>query len=179
MRYLLPVFRAVPNRLSGTNAFVALGLLLLLGACSKDNPAPTPIPASSWQVDGQQQQSDSVAVQVNGATASTNPNTIEIKIWQTFKAPTSIRSAVVVHMYVPNAVGTYSLAGKDTKASAGYSDYVTAGSGSNLYLSTSGSITISSLTSTSIAGTFSFTGAEMFNDQHTKRISNGQFNKTF
>ena len=82
-------------------------------------------------------------------------------------------------MYVPNAVGTYSLAGKDTKASASYADYVTAGSGSNLYLSTSGSITISSLTSTSTAGTFSFTGAEMFNDQHTKRISNGQFNKTF
>jgi|GEM_PF-6834585 len=163
------------KQLLRTSPFGALGLLVLLAACSKDKPAPTP--AGSWQVDGQPQQSDRVSITLG--TPALNPDVVTIAIWQNFNTTTSTGSAVVLTMNVPQRPGTYSLAGTRAPASAAYSDYSSAGSGNGLYPAVSGSIAISTLTSNSISGTFTFTGAELFNSQHTKQITNGQFNTSF
>ncbi|MBJ6146362.1 hypothetical protein [Hymenobacter sp. BT559] len=158
-------------------AAATLGTLLLATACSKDKA--TPAPASSWQVEGQAQQSDKVVVEMG--TPALNPNMLTVSIWQNSSTASANSSAVVLTLFVPNRVGTYSLGGTGTttKASASYADYLSPGSGSNLYAATGGSITISSLTSNSVAGTFAFTGAELFNTSHTKQIIGGQFNSTF
>ncbi|MFD1873741.1 hypothetical protein [Hymenobacter bucti] len=164
----------MPTLLQRARTLTTLGALLL-AACSKDNAVPTP--PSSWQVDGQVLQSEKVTVEVG--TPTYNANTITISIWQDISTATSTGSAVALTLRVPNRVGTYSLPSTNTNISAGYSDYVSPGQGSNLYEAVSGSITISALTSNSVAGTFSFVGAELFNKQHTKRITDGQFSKSF
>ena len=156
-------------------AAATLGTLLLATACSKDKA--TPAPASSWQVERQAQQSDKVVVEMG--TPALNPNMLTVSIWQNSSTASANSSAVVLTLFVPNRVGTYSLGGTTTKASASYADYLSPGSGSNLYAATSGSITISSLTSNSVAGTFAFTGAELFNTSHTKQIIGGQFTSPF
>lgn len=165
----------MPTLLQRAHTLTVLGALLLLAACSKDKSTPTPV--SSWQVDGQLLQAEKITVEVG--TPTYNANTITISIWQDISTATSTGSAVALTLRVPNRVGTYSLPGTNTDVNAGYSDYVTPGQGSNLYEATSGSITISALTSNSVAGTFSFVGAELFNKQHTKRITDGQFSKSF
>ena len=163
----------MPSQLRRVRPFGALGLLLLLAACAKDKSAPAP--ASSWQVDGQAQQSETVVVTLG--TPALNRDMVTIEIWQTFTTATSNGSAVVLTMQVPQRPGTYSLAGASTNASAAYSGYSSTGQGTGLYPATSGTVTISALTSTFIAGTFSFTGAELFKAQHTIQIANGQFSK--
>ena len=164
-----------PTFLQRARALTTLGALLLLAACSKDKPAPTP--ASNWQVDGQPLQSEKITVEVG--TPTYNANTITISIWQDISTATSTGSAVALTLRVPNRVGSYSLPGTSTDVDAGYADYVTPGQGSNLYEATSGTITISALTSNFVAGTFFFTGAELFNAKHTKLITGGQFSKSF
>jgi hypothetical protein len=148
---------------------------VLLAACSKDKTTPTP--AGSWQVDGQPQQSERVSITLG--TPALNSGIVTIAIWQNFNTTASTGSAVVLTMNVPQRTGTYSLAGTSTSTSAAYSAYSSAGQGTGLYTATSGSVTISTLTSNSISGTFTFTGTELFNSQHTKQITNGQFNTSF
>ncbi|NML65822.1 hypothetical protein HHL22_11465 [Hymenobacter sp. RP-2-7] len=149
--------------------------MLLATACSKDKA--TPAPANSWQVDGQAQQAAKVTVEVG--TPAMNAGMLTIHIWQDISNANSTGSAVAVYLFVPNRVGTYSLTAASTSASAGYSDYVSPGAGSNLYEATSGSVTITALTSNSVTGTFTFTAAEVFTPQHTRQITNGQFSTTF
>jgi hypothetical protein len=73
-----------------------------------------------------------------------------------------------VNLGMPKRVGTFPLS-KSSEAWAGFS-------GGTVYLATSGSITVTRLTATTIAGTYSFVGTSIRNAADTKAITNGIFN---
>ena len=69
---------------------------------------------------------------------------------------------------MPKRIGTYALSNNNGTASASYGDT------GALCLDTTGTITVSNVTATSITGTFSFTGANPFSSaNNTKTITNG------
>jgi len=68
---------------------------------------------------------------------------------------------------MPKRIGTYALSNNNGTASASYGD------NGALYLDTTGNITVSNVTATSITGTCSFTGANPFSSaNNTKTITN-------
>ena len=143
----------------------ALATLTSLAACSKDDPKPAANPMGmSWTVDG------------NNVTATTtNKDASGTEILIAGIAGTQTNSSAIL-LNVPKVVGTYTItSGSDTGAA--YQTIM--GTTDATYNAESGTITVTSLTATNIAGTFTFTGEGEDSSGATKpakTISNGKFN---
>ncbi|GAB3722520.1 hypothetical protein GCM10027594_03280 [Hymenobacter agri] len=137
--------------------------LVSLAACSKKNDA-TPTPAAdtmgmSWTVDG------------NNVTASTAVSQAVSGNLVTLAGSTGNTGGIFLD--VPKTAGTYTIT-SSSDASASY--VVTPSSGSSqFYDATSGTIVVSTVSATSISGTFTFTGT-VSGGTATKAITNGKFN---
>ena len=142
---------------------VTLLALILLAACSKKDET-TPTPGISWTVDG----SD---IKVGAIATPVSATIIQLTGYRSVTTSTSTSNTATISLIMPKSIGTYTLSNNKGAASASYGDSGT------LYLDTTGTITVSSLTATSITGTFSFSGANPFSTPNsTKSITNGQFN---
>jgi len=137
-----------------------LPAIIFLAACSKkDNP--TPNPGISWTVDGSDMKVSAIATPVPATI-------IQLTGYRSVTTSTSTTSAATISLTMPKRIGTYALSNNNGTASASYGD-----SGA-LYLDTTGTITVSNVTATSITSTFSFTGANPFSSaNNTKTITNG------
>lgn len=137
--------------------------IIFLAACSKKD-SPTPTPGISWTVDGSDMKVGAVTTPVSGTV-------IQLTGYRSTTTSTSSTSAATISLTMPKKVGTYAMSNNNGTASASYGD------NGALYLDTTGTITVSNLTATSITGTFSFSGANPFSSPNsTKIITNGQFN---
>lgn len=146
----------------------ALLAITFLAACSKKDDA-TPAPGISCTVDGS-------SLNVSGVSADVSASTIiQLTGYRSFTTPTSTGSSAVIFLAMPKKVGTYALRNNNGAASAAYAD----NNNGQLYLDTTGTITVASLTATTITGTFSFMGANPFKTADIKTITNGQFNVSF
>lgn len=142
---------------------VTLLAIIFLAACSKKDD-PTPTPGISWTVDGSDMKVGAVTTPVSGTV-------IQLTGYRSTTTSTSSTSAAIIFLTMPKKVGTYALSNNNGTASASYGD------NGVLYLDTTGTITVSNLTATSITGTFAFTGASSSSSPNsTKTITNGQFN---
>lgn len=132
-----------------------------LAACSKKDdatPTPTATEGMSWTVDGND---------ITTATAVSQTTGTDVML----AGSTSSSGGVFLDM--PKTVGTYTLS-STSAASASY--VVTPAQGSSqFYDATSGSIVVSTVTSTAISGTFTFT-SKLSGGTATKILTNGKFN---
>jgi hypothetical protein len=151
------------------------GLLLLaiLGACAgskKEDVAPTVPPGLSWTVDGR-------AVSTTSYQLQTSSNTYDLSGTLNQGSNTSSRvflaipKSVGTHTFGPNspALGIYSTSGANV---AVYYAGVTASGGT---VTGAGTIVVTSLTSNSLVGTYTFTGIDASSGL-SKSVSNGTFN---
>jgi len=139
-----------------------------LAACSKKKDDPEPGMYTSWTVDGRNETATGFTAALIGTdviasgTYRTAPN----------DNPTGI------YLAIPNAVGTYPL----TSSSYQVISYIVPNGPdlSRRYDGTSGSVVVTSVvkkgTSTTIVGTFSFTGSD---GTTSKTVTNGKFSFTF
>lgn len=138
----------------------SLLLMTLLAGCARHDPAPAEPQVLTWTVDGQAMTTLSAQQIPHGPTGST----LEVN-----GAGAAAQGGYSVTLYLPKRVGTYALTPTNADVYAAYS-------GDGLYRSTSGSITVSSLTATAIKGTFFFTGTRDFGPvPQTKTITKGTF----
>jgi hypothetical protein len=172
--YSMHLFTTYPVRL------VALASLVVLGACSKKNDTPTPTPVAttnsiSWTVDGKDYTGTAAQTITDGKLLLTGG----------LSGP-NIGDTYGIILNVPAATGTYDLASSNgtTVYMATYQTYLSkvaaAYTASNFSGAGSGTVTITSLTTTEVVGTFSFTGNSNFlpiNTTHgtNKTITNGKF----
>lgn len=150
-------------------ATAPLWALLALTACSKRNDAiPQPPVVASWMIDGQERTSIL-------ARAETSFDKVDVYIYQNFMGPNSNGTQVAVSLFLPKKTGTYAI-GPNSQARANFIDLDTStGVNKESYTAEAGSITISTLTATSAAGTFTLTGKGYLNKQLTKTVTNGKF----
>lgn len=153
---------------SATLAFAAA--LLAITACSKDDDGyPAPAVVASWMFDGQNRTSTS-------AWGETSADKVAVYISQEFATPNSKGSSVTVTLFIPKRVGTYTIS-PNSAASANFADLNTStGLNNDAYSADAGSITISTLTTTAVSGTFTLTGKSYKNTQSTKSLTAGKFN---
>ena len=159
----------MPNLFHHNAVFVAVWVLLALSACSKhDDASPEPPVVASWVIDGQERTSVL-------ARAEVNVDKVAVYIYQNFASSSSKGSAVTVTLFVPNRVGTYTIA-PNSQVSASFMDFDTStGNSQDSYSADAGTITISALTATTISGTFNLTGKGYLNKQVTKSLTSGKF----
>jgi hypothetical protein len=147
----------------------ALASLVVLGACSKkseDTPTPAATYSASWTADG------------TNYTATTSTTNVSNNILQVALVQGTTNNTNFASLTVPAATGTYTLSNNNTYA-AGYT--VTAGGTTTSYgagsgFGGSGTITITTFSTTEVIGTFSFVGANASNPGGpSKTITNGKF----
>ena len=152
-------------RLTSLRAAAALLALSSLVACSKksDDPAVPVTPVGmSWTADGA------------AVTAASTQKSVSSTRYTFTGSFASAAGSSSVQLQMPNAAGTYLIAAGGN-ASALYSASV--GTTATLYASTSGTITVTSVTATNVTGTFDFVGRDAFGGTtNTKTVSNGKFN---
>ncbi|SDX79393.1 hypothetical protein [Hymenobacter psychrophilus] len=150
-------------------ATAPLCALLALTACSKRNDAIPQQPVlASWTMDGQERTS-------TNTRAETSFDKVDVYIYQNFMTPNSNGTEVTVSLYIPKQIGTYTI-GPNSQARANFIDLDTStGVNKESYTAEAGSITISTLTATSVSGTFTLTGTGYLNKQLTKSLTNGKF----
>lgn len=146
--------------------------LLALTACSKNNdPYPQPPVVASWTIDGQEHTSIS-------ARAETSFDKVNVYIYQNFAGPNSSGTQVAVSLSLPKSTGTYTI-GTNSQVQASFTDLGTStGPNGEPYTAEAGSISISTLTATSVSGTFTLMGKGYLNKQLTKTVTNGKFTAT-
>ncbi|NVO33171.1 hypothetical protein [Hymenobacter lapidiphilus] len=146
-----------------------LCVLLALTACSKRNDAyPQPAVVASWTIDGQERTSIL-------ARAETNFDKVNVYIYQNTMGPNSSGTQVAVSLSMPKSIGTHAI-GTNSQAQATFIDLGTStGPNGEPYTAESSSVTISTLTATSVSGTFTLTGRGYLNKQLTKTVTNGKF----
>ncbi|MDO7875619.1 hypothetical protein Q5H93_12820 [Hymenobacter sp. ASUV-10] len=159
----------------------ALGLLLTLAACSsdkKDDPAPatpaTPAAGLRWTEGGTTYTATQPLFYVVATT-----NMVSISGSHTASGVT--RS---IGINVPQAVGTYSLNAPASGTAINMGMYTVVGNGTTgIYAASgpsqgSGTVTITSISPTSVVGTFSLRADDRGTPVTSKTISEGQFNLT-
>ena len=151
-----------------STALVAVALLVSISACKKSEDST---PAADIAA-GMRATVGGAAWTANSAFFSdTSSNGLEIYGF-TGLGP-SLKGFTLV---CPKQAGTYSLI-NDTTATAPRSGVYF--EGNSLWISNSGTLTITSLSSTNVKGTFSFTGSGFLGGATgTKAITNGSFNIT-
>ena len=149
---------------------LALASLLLLGACSKKSDDPTSTPAATtyattWTADGK----NYTATTSNGAVTN---NMLIIGAGQVVSSSESYS----LTLSVPASVGT-AVIGTSGPYSAGYGTIIGGTTTSYIAASSlgSGTVTVTTLSSTEIIGTFSFTAVSTTKATSTKTVSNGKF----
>lgn len=148
--------------------------LTSLAACSskKDDPAAAPAttPAGvTWTVDGNN---------VTATNIQKGPSGSNFEFAGSYT--TSSTNSSGVDITLPKVVGTYAVPGTGTNAIIAAYVAITPTTTPAIYLGTSGTVTVTSVTATNIIGTFSFTGTSTFGGTSTtKSITNGQFNVAF
>ena len=151
---------------------VALASMVLLGACSKksDDPAITPTAttyATTWTADGK----NYTATTSNGAV---NNNMLIIGATQAV----STSELYQVTLSVPAATGTYTLGSTSAGTSTlGYATTIAGTSTGYIAASSigSGTVVVTTLSSTEIIGTFTFTGVATTAAGTMKAVTNGKF----
>ncbi|RFP67039.1 hypothetical protein D0N36_00710 [Hymenobacter lapidiphilus] len=149
-----------------------LCVLLALTACSKRTDAyPQPAVVARWTIDGQERTSIL-------ARAETNFDKVNVYIYQNSMGPNSSGTQVAVSLSLPKSIGTYAI-GTNSQTQATFIDLGTStGPNGEPYTAETGSVTISTLTATSVSGTFTLTGRGYLNKQLTKTVTNGKFTAT-
>lgn len=144
-----------------------LALAALAACSSKDDAAPTvilPPTGVSWTVDG-------TGEKASAGQNSVSANTLEF----TTAYSVTATSGGSISIIVPAVIGTYgvSIASNTTQAIYQYK-----GTGSaQVYLGTSGTITVTNVTATKASGTFSFMARNAASSTAPLRsITNGVFN---
>ena len=147
-----------------------LASMVLLGACSKksDDPGTTPTAttyATTWTA-------DSKNYTATVSTGAVNNNTLIIGATQAVSSSESYQ----VTLNVPAATGTYTI-GSASTATVGYATTVAGTSTGYIAASGfgSGTVTVTTLSSTEIIGTFTFTGMATNAAGATKAVTNGKF----
>ncbi|MFD2787665.1 DUF6252 family protein [Hymenobacter rubripertinctus] len=160
---------AMPTSFHRCTIFAPIGVLLALTACSKHNDAsPEPPVVASWIIDGQERTSILARAEVSN-------DEVDVYIYQNFAGPSSKGSTVTVTLFAPKRVGTYVI-GPSSQARASFTHLDTStGNNRDSYSAEGGSITISTLTATTISGTFNLTGKGYLNKQSTKSLTGGKF----
>lgn len=160
----------------------ALGLLLTLAACSsddqKDDPTPTtpatPAAGLRWTEGGTTYTATQPLFYLVATTSM-------VSISGSHTASGLTRS---IGINVPQAVGTYSLSAPASGTTINLGMYTIAGNGtSGIYAASgpsqgSGTVTITSISPTSVVGTFSFRAEDRGTPVTSKTITEGQFNLT-
>ena len=149
-----------------TLAFAAS--LLALTACSKDDDssAPTQPGVASWILEGQKLTSST-------GYGDINFDRLDIYIYQEVTISNSKGVGLNLELHVPMKVGTYTI-GSNSIANARFADpntYI----GIDPYSADAGYVTVSTLTASTVSGTFAFTGKSLRNNQLTKRVTDGKF----
>ena len=151
-----------------TTALVAVAMIITISSCKKsDETTSTPAPAAgmtatvagaSWTASSTIFSDTANTLQITGISGTTQINSKSISL------------------ICPKAIGSYTLSGTTFDKGANYTEGATAYS-TILSSIGSGTINITSLSSTNVKGTFSFTGTE-FGGTASKTITNGSFNIT-
>jgi hypothetical protein len=168
LAFLYP-FSCMSFRLPSLRSAACLLALTALAACSKSNPAP--FTDMAWTVDGNNVTATSTRKEITG-------NTVEIVGSYT----TSRTASTGVDIKgLPLAVGTYSIiapTGGANELFAAYVDVNLSSTTSNGYFSTGGTVTVSSVSSSNITGTFSYVAEDVSSGSTAapKTITNGKFN---
>ena len=135
--------------------------LTALAACSKKEDAG-PAPGISWTLNGSDER-------VSAVSSPVSATSVELIGYRLTSTATSSSTTAVIFLTMPKKIGTYTLKNNNGAATAEY------GGDEQLYLDTTGTITVTDLTATTITGTFSFTGADTLSPGSTRTITNGQF----
>ncbi|OWP64937.1 hypothetical protein CDA63_00850 [Hymenobacter amundsenii] len=126
---------------------------------------------ASWVIDGQERTSILTRAEVSN-------DKVDVYIYQNFAGPSAKGSTVTVTLFIPKRAGTYAI-GPNSLASGSFIDLDTStGNNKDGYAADTGSITISTLTATTVSGTFNLTGKGYINKQSTKSLTNGKFTAT-
>lgn len=147
---------------------LGFALVMLVGACSKNNDAPAATTAFSWTADNTNYTSTTATATIQGATMMLDAT-----------APSGSSSAGV-SLSVPAAVGTYSTVGASPAVNYSMFYFISAGTASVLYMASNGgsigegTVTVTTFSATTISGTFSFTGATLTGGL-SKAVTNGKF----
>lgn len=144
--------------------------MLLAGACKKHNEEPTPAVTTgfSWTADNINYTSTSAAVTDDG---------FMMTLAGTY---TATGGSNVIRLSVPLATGTYNTAATTYSAYYYMAYLIYTGSTSSAYVASNaagtaaGTVTVTTLSATDVAGTFSFTG-EVISGTATKTVTNGRF----
>jgi hypothetical protein len=154
-QFLRPMISTFPSLRVAASLLVLTSLI----ACSKKDAEPEYF-GTSWTADGQETKT--------GGNTQVNAADIYISVNQAGVGSTTTPG---LYLIIPKRVGTYDLAVSSNGAQASYT------TDKQLYISTSGTITVTTLTATALKGTFNFTGTEKFSTPSTtKTITNGKFN---
>lgn len=142
--------------------------LLAVTACSKKNQ-PEPTVSASWVIDGKERTAINVLAEDNGFGG------IDLHIYQRISTPSVRGSMVTVTLYLPKKVGTYTI-GSSPDVRGHFIDLdANDGPSKGSYTADAGSITISTLTATTMSGTFTLSGKGFNNDKLRCSITNGKF----
>ncbi|OUJ74251.1 hypothetical protein [Hymenobacter crusticola] len=149
------------SSLFSMRAAASLLVLTSLIACSKKDAEPEYV-GTSWTADGKE-------TKIPGGSTQVNASTIDLSINQAGVGNGPVSDGL--YLVIPKSVGTYDLATSRNGAQASYAS-------DKLYTATSGTITVTTLTATTLKGTFTFTGTDKFSTPSTtKTITNGKFNR--
>lgn len=115
---------------------------------------------TSWTADGKETKT--------GGSTQVNASDIYLSVNQAGVGSTLTDG---LYLVIPKRVGTYDLAMSSNSAQASYA------TDKQLFLATSGTIMVTTLTATALKGTFTFTGTDKLSTPSTtKNITNGKFN---
>jgi hypothetical protein len=137
-----------------------LAALLTLSACSKNNEASPGGAGMSWKMDGRSESASSTAAEANG-------NQVLIVGASSGTATTSGPPSRGMAIILPNQVGTYSMDEVEAMYFAANGDE---------YDAETGTLEVTKATSSTIAGTFSFS---MEGSNSTHSVSSGKFNISY
>ncbi|RZK14708.1 MAG: hypothetical protein EOO56_24370 [Hymenobacter sp.] len=145
--------------------------LVVLGACAQKKDDATPVVATtgfSWTADNTNYTSTT-------ATATIQGNNINLDGTMISGGDTN-----GITLSVPAAVGTYNTAGASTAVNYSMFYAIMSNNTPTLYMASnggnigSGTVTITTLSATTVVGTFSFTG-QTISGPATKTVTNGKF----
>jgi len=150
----------------------AMACVVLLGACAKKNDPSTPATTAdmTWTADNTNYSSTFATVTVQGTDmVITGVNSVSNGV-----------ASNTISLLVPTAKGTYNIA-----TAAGTDNYLmsynvgstnpTAYVASNLRGNGSGTVVITTFSTTEVVGTFSFTGDNASGGTDKKAVTNGKF----
>ena len=155
--------------LSFSGRLLGFALVVLAGACSKNNDGPAAATTEfSWTADNTNYTSTTATATIQGTTMMLNAT-----------APSGSSNHGIT-LSVPAAVGTYSTMGASPAVNYSMFYFITAGTASVLYMASNGgsigegTVTVTTFSATTISGTFSFTGTTLTSGL-SKAVTNGKF----